>query len=116
MSTTKPTCFLLWLIFLFCSACSPIAHGGQCALRYTPDLMNKLVIPELKKNFSGAYVYFDFDDPVTFEEHGNFIVQLSATKMVGGRHLAFEDLFLIEIDPCTQKVLRSYATQQYHRE
>lgn len=116
MTTMKPTVFFLLAAAMLGSSCSEAANKDYCGFRYAPSVAEVLIVPELKKNFSGAYIYFDFDKPVIFRERGKVVVQLSATKIVNGRTLGFEDLFFVEIDPCAKSVLRSYATQQYHKE
>jgi len=116
VTTAKPITFFLLAAAVLGNSCSVAADRGHCSFRYSRSTAEELVVPELKENFSGAYIYFDFDQPVTFWKRGEFVVQLSATRIINGRTLGFEDLFFVEIDPCTKKVLRSYATQQYHKE
>lgn len=94
------------------------AHSNEntCRFVYTPVMQETLIVPELKKDFSAAYAYFDYDSPVIIDKGDRVIVQLSATKTLNGRELAFEDLFFVEVDPCGKRVLDSYTTQEYHRE
>lgn len=117
MNMTRQVLWLLLLAATWCGSSPAAAKQCDCGFRYTPAVTNELVIPELKKNFADAYIYFDFDAPVLIKEPGKIIVQLSATRQVDdGSSINFEDLFFIEIDPCARVVLRSYATQQYHKE
>jgi hypothetical protein len=88
----------------------------NCEFSYTPTVREQLIVPELEKSFGEAYVFFDYDNPVVFVEKQNVTVQLSATKVINGHRILFEDLFLVVLDKCGTRTLRSFATQQYHKE
>jgi hypothetical protein len=103
------------------AALASACHAGNsrettCRFEYTVAVRENLIIPELKKNFAAAYVYFDYEKPVITAKDDRVVVQLSATKTLNGRELAFEDLFFVEIDPCGKRVLQSYTSQEYHKE
>lgn len=90
--------------------------AASCSFEYTPQVQKDFIIPELEKIVGNDYIYFDYDEPVIDSESGHVVVQLSATRKVGGKRILFEDLFFVEIDPCLHKVVKSYTSTQYHRE
>jgi hypothetical protein len=100
------------LLFLssFPGSAYATSHGG-CRFEYTHAIQTDVIVPILQDKFSIDYQFYNFEQPFVEEKKSSVELSFVPTKVIDGRRLMSERDFVIELDRCSSKVIRTYEEQ-----
>lgn len=105
-----PRLLFLALSLCLCSCVSTVQTSGRfCSFSYDQGVIDKLVVPELKKAYGERYTMYEVGKPGILEKADT--VQLIFGQ--GRIDVLDTPLFIIVVDRCASKVLKAYETSPF---
>ena len=99
-----------FVLALICAGAATAAQTAPtaCQFEYTPRVRQEIVLPILRQKLGDAYRFYDDEKPGVSMVKGTAQLLFLPSKKIDGKKLAFEEYFMIVLDACTLKVVRSY--------
>jgi hypothetical protein len=99
------------LIFLALLVAPSLASEGSCHKNYKLDIEQQIVVPLLREKFGNDYAFYNFETPFVETKGETIEFSFTPTKVIDGRRLMSERDFVIQLDHCSLRVLRTYEEQ-----